>query len=359
MNHPMLHAIPPLRRQAATLALCALAGAPAWALDAPLAADAHVNSTLPSGNFGALPSLNVGGGAQALLRFDLGTLPAGITAAKLVKANLRLFVNRVGTAGAIEVIGLNSAWSEATVTAAGAPVHAGAGSGISVPVVSAGQFVSVDVTALVRQWITNPATAYGVALQPALSAPGTVVFLDSKENTATAHVAQLDLTLADQGPAGPRGATGLQGPKGDTGAQGPKGDAGPSGGPGPKGDTGPAGAIGPKGDTGARGATGATGAQGPAGPVQITYLNKAISISAGKLTDTNLQCPANSHLVGGGCGHRDFNTAAFDVLLRYSGPHDSAPRSTWRCMVENTHGSATRAVRVYAICSSASQVTGP
>lgn len=62
-----------LRCRAAWLALGALANAPAWALDAPLAADAHVNSTLPTGNFGSLPTLNVGGGAQALLRFDLAT----------------------------------------------------------------------------------------------------------------------------------------------------------------------------------------------------------------------------------------------------------------------------------------------
>jgi len=54
----------------------ALAAGPALALDAPLAADSHISTSLPASNFGTLPTLNVGGGSTGLLRFDLGTLPA-------------------------------------------------------------------------------------------------------------------------------------------------------------------------------------------------------------------------------------------------------------------------------------------
>ena len=82
----------------------------------------------------------MGGGASALLRFDLGTLPAGTSAAKLVKANLVLFVNRVGTPGAIELQTVNSPWSEATVTATSAPVTSGAGSGPNLAVNAALEF---------------------------------------------------------------------------------------------------------------------------------------------------------------------------------------------------------------------------
>jgi hypothetical protein len=60
----------------------------------------------------------------------------------------------------------------------------------------------VDVTAQARQWVSNPGSNFGLALAPAPSAPGTVAFFDSKENTATGHVARLDLTLSDQGPQG-------------------------------------------------------------------------------------------------------------------------------------------------------------
>jgi hypothetical protein len=330
-------------------ALVTMAALPSWALDAPLAADSHINTTLPANNFGALPTLNVGGGAAALLRFDLGTLPSGTLAAKLVKANLVLFVNRVGTPGAIELQTVNSAWSEATDTASTAPVTSGAGSGPNLAVGAASQFLSVDVTAQVQSWISNPASNFGFALAPALSAPGTVVFLDSKENTQTAHVARLDLTLADQGPKGDTGATGSPGATGATGAAGAKGDTGAPGAPGAKGDTGA---------TGPQGATGAPGAAGVAGPVNLTYVRKTFDATSRTINDNNAQCPVNTFLLGGGCGHRDFNTAASDIRVEYAGPHDSAPRSAYRCIVENTNASS-RAILMYAVCSSATGVTGP
>jgi hypothetical protein len=334
---------------AVALAVCT---APALALDAPLAADTHVSTALPGNNFGSLPQLNVGGGASALLRFDLTTLPSSVTAAKLVKATLVMFVNRVGSPGAIEVLGVNGPWDEATVTAATAPPNAGAGSGITVPVSRAGQFVSIDLTSLVKLWITNPAGAQGVALQPALSAPGTVVFLDSKENTATAHLARLDLTLSDQGP---QGTQGLPGAKGDTGAQGPKGDTGAQG---PKGDTGAAGPKGNTGNTGATGSQGIQGLQGPAGPVRVHYIRDVFSVSGNHRLRTRLSCPAGTVVLGGGCGHRDYNSAATDIAVNYSGPDYLDPAHTYTCVISNSSGSA-RAVLTYATCGSATSVTGP
>jgi hypothetical protein len=104
-----------------------------------------------------LPTLNVGGGASALLRFDLATLPPAVTPAKLVKANLLLWVNRVGTPGAVELQTVMSPWSEAGVSAASASVTSGAGSGTVLAVPEAGQFLAVDVTAQVKAWIGNPA----------------------------------------------------------------------------------------------------------------------------------------------------------------------------------------------------------
>ena len=348
------------------LALAALAGHAA-ALDAPLAADTQVSTALPSSNFGALPNLNIGGGTTALLRFDLSTLPAGFTAAKLVKANLKLFVNRIGAAGAIEVVALNSAWDEASVTAATQPANAGAGSGINLPVTRAGQYLSVDVTALVKQWINNPGVAYGIALQPALSAPGTVVFLDSKENTSTAHVASLDLILADQGPVGPQGATGPKGDKGDKGDPGPQGQRGATGATGATGMTGASGATGaqgPKGDTGpvgpvgATGAKGNTGAQGPAGPLNLQYVVYDYSITGNYTSWAEVSCPANTYVIGGGCGHRDANSASSDIQVNFAGPKPGNERSNFACRVHNS-SSSSRAIRMTAVCASATNVTGP
>jgi len=311
------------------LALCV---GPALALDAPLAADSHVNSLLPGNNFGSLPTLNVGGGASALLRFDLATLPAGTTAARLVKANLILYVNRVGAPGAIEVLGLNGAWAEGSVTAANQPPNAGAGSGISVPVGAANQFLSVDLTSLVKQWISNPGSNFGVALQAALSAPATVAFFDSKENTASAHVARLDLTLADQGPKGDPGAPGATGAIGATG---------------PRGLTGNTGATGPQ---------GAQGVQGQPGPVNLTYVSVTETLGGNYWAGYTASCPANTYLTGGGCGHRDNNSAQDDVKVNYAGPRPDSPTRNYQCNLRNTSGDS-RAIRVWAICASASSVT--
>lgn len=222
----------------------------AWAVEAVPAADTHISASLPASNFGALPTLNVGGGSQALLRFDLGTLPAGLTATKLQKASLVLYVNRVGTPGAIEAQTVYSPWTELGATAASPPTTSGAGSVPAVPVSAAGQFLAIDVTAQVRQWITSPGSNHGFALVPAVSAPATMVFFDSKENTATGHVARLDLSLMDQGPKGDTGPAGPPGPKGDTGAPGAPGLAGAPGAPGAKGDTGAQGPAGPQGPSG-------------------------------------------------------------------------------------------------------------
>jgi hypothetical protein len=118
--------------------LCTL---PALALDAPLAADAHVNSTAPGTNFGSAATLNVGGGSTALMRFDLSTLPTGTTAAKLVKATLVLYVNRVGVPGAVELQAVNGNWTEASLTAGTLPRWVGAGSGVTTAVHAAGQYL--------------------------------------------------------------------------------------------------------------------------------------------------------------------------------------------------------------------------
>jgi hypothetical protein len=145
--------------------LCTL---PALALDAPLAADAHVNSTAPGTNFGSAATLNVGGGSTALMRFDLSTLPTGTTAAKLVKATLVLYVNRVGIPGAVELQAVNGNWTESGVTASTLPRTGGAGQRRHHGGARGGPvLVSVDVTAQVKQWISNPGANFGLALAPA------------------------------------------------------------------------------------------------------------------------------------------------------------------------------------------------
>ena len=251
-----------LAPRAAALALVAGASASAWALQAPLAADAHVSTALPAQNFGALPTLNVGNGSSALLRFDLGALPAGLTAAQVRQAVLVLHVNRVGVPGQLELQTVYGPWTETGLTANTQPPTSGPGSPVTLAVATGGQFVSVDVTAQVRGWINDPGNRHGWALVPAAGSPNTVAFFDSKENTATGHVARLDITLADQGPAGPQGVPGPAGATGPAGPRGPQGLPGVAGAPGAPGAVGPVGPVGPAGPQGAQGPAGAPGILG-------------------------------------------------------------------------------------------------
>jgi hypothetical protein len=268
--------IPSLRPVVCAI-LCAL-GSTVFASEAPLSADTYVSSASAGTNYGAAATLNVGPSATALVRFDLSALPQGTMPSQVLKATLVLYVNRVGMPGNIEVQTVGSAWNEASVNSATAPVTQRSLDVPTAAVGAAGQYVVVDVTQQVAAWVAGGSAAnFGFAIQPAAGDPNTTVFFDSKENTLTGHAARLDLIVGTAGgagapgPKGDTGATGAQGPqglKGDTGATGPQG---PQGLKGDAGATGPQGLQGLKGDTGATGATGltgpmgATGAQGPQG----------------------------------------------------------------------------------------------
>jgi hypothetical protein len=230
----------------------------------PLAGDASINPG--SGlNFGALPTINVGGasGSQGLIQFDLSQVSG--TGATLAWARLRLFVNTVGAAGAVDLSAASGSWAESTVTgnsgiAAGAPVQSGIAVGV------AKVYITVDVTSQVRSWLNGaPNNGFFLAANPS----STSVFFDSKESSSTSHPATLELVFGGtngvNGATGPTGATGAPGPAGPTGAPGATGNAGGVGATGATGPTGPTGFSGPAGPTGATGPNGPSGVQGPSG----------------------------------------------------------------------------------------------
>ncbi len=180
------------------------AALPAFAVEATLVADAHVNSALPAVNSGAISNLNVGGGYTALVQFDLSTLPAGTTAAQVSRATLRLYCNRMDTAGLVSVQPVGGSWGEYSVTYATLPSLGSAAQVVSVS--QAGAYVAVDVTAMVQGWVSAPSTNNGLAL----TAGTAVVQFDSKENDLTGHAAVLDVALASSGATGPPGQPGLR-----------------------------------------------------------------------------------------------------------------------------------------------------
>jgi len=147
---------------------------------------------------------------------------------------------------------------------------------MNIPVNASGMFLTLDVTQLVKDWVSGVSPNYGVQISPAVGNPTTSIALDSKESLTTSHPAFLDVTITSVGPAGPTGPQGAVGPTGPTGPQGltgltgltgPTGPAGPTGPTGPQGTTGLSGGVGPTGPTGARGPTGPTG---PGGPPPVT-----------------------------------------------------------------------------------------
>src|ERR1044072_2342773 len=79
-------------------------------------------------NFGSLAGVLVGPGGAAptpnkgLVRFDLSALSA-VSGSDVQKAVLWVYVNRVNTAGAIDVYDVTTPWVETTVTWNAAPVE--------------------------------------------------------------------------------------------------------------------------------------------------------------------------------------------------------------------------------------------
>ncbi len=288
----------PFLRWAVAGAACALWSVSAYA-QTVVSADTYLESgSGASTNFGTLASVLVGPGGSAatqnksLIQFNLSAL-TGVTGTSVQKAVLWVYVNRVTTAGAIDVYDVTNSWGESTATW-NAPPTSGALLG-TIPVSGASQWVGLDITTEVQTWLTSPPSNNGIMLV-ANSSPNTAVSLDSKESTTTSHPAQLQLVMGGgtggagatgpsgpagpsgpsgpagvgaSGPAGPSGATGASGPAGPSGVAGPSGATGltgPSGPAGPSGATGAAGPSGPAGSAGTNGAAGASGPSGPSGP---------------------------------------------------------------------------------------------
>ena len=216
---------------------------------------------VPPSNFGGTVNVNIGGvsGFQGLFQFDLSKLPPGTTASNVLAASLRLYVNKVGTAGSINVNAANTSWTESAVTGlSGVGVGQLVAGPIGVSV--AGSYLSIPITSQVQAWLTGaPNNGLIVSATPAT----TSLFFDSKENTSTSQPAVIEVVLTPpagaNGATGPAGAPGASGPAGAPGVTGPIGDAGPQGQPGV---TGPTGATGPAGPAGAAGATGPKGPSG-------------------------------------------------------------------------------------------------
>jgi hypothetical protein len=273
----------------APLALAALVAAlatPAGAVLARLTDDAHTSASAPTMNFGASPTLMVQGPTPALvrayLRFDLTTLPAGTRGADVTRAVLRLWVSRVTRGGLFDVYSVRGGWGEEALTAATSPGQ-GRDQLLGIPVTprDRNRFVVVDLTELVQEWLDRTLENNGLVLAP--NAAGVAVEFDSKENAATSHEPELEITLRGSGAAGAPGPPGPAGPPGLEGARGAAGPPGPVGSAGPPGPPGPAGPPGPPGSQGPRGLAGPAGPAGPARPPGVEEAAVAAAVTPSQM----------------------------------------------------------------------------
>lgn len=254
----------------------------------------------------SVTNAGVNNSQEAVIQFNLGILPPGITASQIQEAELVLYVDPSSvTPGTITVCELASSptWQTGTITGVNLPAcNTGAqltSFNVSSSEVLSGGFVLVNITPMVRDWVSGVVNN-GIMLQAdsaIASSTGTAVNarIDSMKDNGSGYPPQLQIILQQQGAVGPQGPVGPAGPQGVPGPGGTVGPGGITGPQGPQGLPGPQGATGSTGSTGPMGPAGSTGATGPSGAngTSFTYagvfaLNTANGYSANVVvTDQN------------------------------------------------------------------------
>ncbi len=196
--------------------------------------------------------------------FSSDVLDTSISGDDVLKASLRMYINRVSHSGTVHVYRLIEAWDEHSINFHNQPAMA------ALPITSMmiddadqGHFRYVDITPTLVDWLSNPATWFGLALV----SEDASIRIDSKENSFTGHAMEIELNLASLGEQGPQGEQGIKGPVGPAGPVGAQGVAGIQGIQGIQGETGPPGPQGEQGIQGIQGETGPQGERGVIGPV--------------------------------------------------------------------------------------------
>ncbi len=177
-------------------ALLSLASVSAHALTVPVSQDATTTSinTITLGT-GKGTTLSVNAKQSALVRFNVGDLtvvPASITPSNIKSATLRLYVSSIKP-GDLTVHAITSDWTEKPSTLPAAIPTISPTVLATIPSVSVlgKHFITVDVTAQVKAWLTTPATDFGLAIQTATATAK--VFLGSKEGPGLGESATLDI----------------------------------------------------------------------------------------------------------------------------------------------------------------------
>ena len=150
---------------------------------------------------GRAARLPVSASRNGLIRFDAGAFSNSVPSTNVASARLILYVSTVLKPGAITVHRVTKNWSEVfnsgpVVVPSFDPAPLAA---IAVPAGLARQFVIIDVTATVKEWLADPASDFGFAF---VSENGIAsVLLGAKEGPAAGYPATLQIE-AGQIPGG-------------------------------------------------------------------------------------------------------------------------------------------------------------
>jgi hypothetical protein len=270
-----------------------------------ISGDDTLSDRFISPNNGSFAFLPVSPTQTAFIQFD--TSSHTLNPESVTKARLTLFLPKVTEAGDLNVHVVLDPWTEnwtedwaAEFETAPREQPSIAPPFMTLPAsfIVQEQFLILDVTEQVKQWLRYPETDFGFAIT---SPDGPAnVSISSKEGPSFGFPALLEIEMAGTGlpgPAGPKGDDGAMGAPGPAGPKGDQGIPGIEGPPGPMGDQGPVGPIGLTGPKGDPGLPGATGPQGPAGPQGPTGTFDAGTISSSQL-GSDLSLTGTTNIIG-------------------------------------------------------------
>ena len=163
--------------------------------------DSYTNTAATTTNYGTAATLGVVSSATSIqttyIQFNLSSIPVGYTSTNVAKATLKLYINSVATGGSFNLNFVNGSWSEKTITAGLSPALGGSiASSISLTTANANNYVLIDVTTAVGDWLNGSQANDGIALVANSPLSATI---DSKENSAQSHPAELDIVFAAGG----------------------------------------------------------------------------------------------------------------------------------------------------------------
>src|SRR4029450_1287271 len=145
---------------------------PAFGTEAILTDDTAINIAISKALHRSSPLLGIaasrtGVTKQVYLKVDFSNLPSNSTGALIEKATLRVYLRNVKAPGLLDVTPAASPWSEDPLTGDSPPTQ-GAAEIVGVPIRLGDrqQWVVIDVTGLVREWLEGIIPNHGIVLVP-------------------------------------------------------------------------------------------------------------------------------------------------------------------------------------------------